>query len=127
MLGQKWGPDAITLGHPRMPGFHLPAGLLREPSSEKSHPTGHSAAVSWAHAQSMQRRVPRTQGGWSTTGGASASLKAPGTQLAGRACWPETPPQDVGGVAYEHCMYPTASPPAPCDPITGLAYDLSDS
>lgn len=37
--GQKWGPDAIMLGHPGMHEPCLPVGLLREPSAEKSHQT----------------------------------------------------------------------------------------
>lgn len=49
----------------------------------------------------------------------------PTTQLAGRACWPETPPRDKRGDL--HPLSTAALPTAPCNPNTVLAYDLSDS
>lgn len=49
----------------------------------------------------------------------------PATHLAGRACWPETPPRDRRGDL--HALSAAALPTAPCNRNTVLAYDLSDS
>lgn len=49
----------------------------------------------------------------------------PATHLAGRAFWPETPPQNRRGDL--HAQSAAALPTAPCNRNTVLAYDLSDS